>query len=298
MVLPLVGDRPNANGIAWTARSATRCGRARRATCRCRIGGARAGGRVLRSVRPQHARPGHPGLRARSFFVDVLDHALPHSSRVLSSPGTSGARWRLDRGVARRRGGSPVGLGAAFRQRPQRQRVPVLADAEVLRSSRASTTFDFGRSHAQRGDVPFQEAMGRRRRASWCGNTGRAPGSAVPNLETQEPEVRPGHRAWQRLPVPVASAHRAAHRPQHSVGNAHALHRSARLVLAYVLVGYPLLLRLIVARAGATASPPGGHHAASSASSISAYNEAEVIREQDRECAVAWTTRPTHARSS
>ena len=74
-----------------------------------------------------------------------------------------------------------------------------------LAVGRCCTTFDFGRSTPNEGTFQFKKQWGAAPRPLvWEYWT--APGQATPNLSPTNPKFDLAVRAWQRLPVPVATA--------------------------------------------------------------------------------------------
>ena len=188
---------------------------------------------------------------ARAFFAEVL-RTFPDTARVfvVRHEGTAGGG--VDRLLAPLDDRGAVGLGAARVEPAVRQRAPLLAHAEVRGRARLRRV-RLRPLDAQRGHVSLQAPVGRRAAASWSGSTGTRPARRRPTSTRRIPSsISPsGCGSGCRCRSPRRSDRTwsgTSRRPCVT------LLLVSVLVLAYVVVGYPLLLRLLVAVRGAAAA--------------------------------------------
>ncbi len=251
-------DVPSRNGNAWTGRSATRCGRARRAALTVSIGGAELADEFY-EVFAQNMRDLGTPVYTRDLFDEVLT-TFPQTSRafVVRHQGQPVAGSV----VVWHQGAAEVPWASALRSANALsanvflywQMLKFCVEQGLRRSTSADRRRTKGRFISRSSGAP--------RRASWCGNTGPRQARAVPDMSPKNPEVRsrghgPGSGCryrWRRSSARTSFATFPV--------RACSTFSSGRLaVLAYVLVGYPVLLQLLVKLRGASARPAGGHHA-------------------------------------
>ena len=107
------------------------------------------------------------------------------------------------------------------------------------------TTFDFGRSTPGDGTFLFKQQWGAPAAPARLGILDAPTACALPDRNRENPKFAAAIAAWQRLPVSVATALGPRHFAEPSLIMILLLSLSLG-ALAYIYVGYPLLLQLIV----------------------------------------------------
>ena len=151
----------------------------------------------------------------QGFFSEVLARSrtarvfvVRHQGQPVAASIVALARARRSRCRGRRR---------CAAQPAVRQRVPLLADAEVRRRTAASATFDFGRSTPNEGTFHFKKQWGAEpRELVWEYWTPQ--GTPVPKLNPKNPKFDLAIRAVAAAAGAGRLGARTPHRPQHPVG--------------------------------------------------------------------------------